>query len=382
MKDSSAPAEDRPAAAPWIGPGAMLREARESKRLSTRAVADALHLSTDIVEALEEERFDDLPPLTFVKGYLRAYAKLVELPEEQLMDAFGRLGLEESEALPAINGSAEGGKGATPSAAWLLLILVLALAAGLGWWWYNQRIETGGGAADGEAVQSEPAAPGTNAATDGVSGDDPRGSRTEPSAATERGPDAEAAAPAGSEAVAGAPETGTAESTPDVPQTGVDAPDATGVAGAGGATAEAPDAGTSTSTDALVADGTSSSQSTGVTQAETPAEPASDESAGAGADSPASATTEQTTGADTESTATMTLTVSGESWVDIREATGGRVLYGLISGPAQRTISGKPPFTLVIGEAGAVELRYEGEPVRLDPYTRGDVARFQWPPDS
>jgi cytoskeleton protein RodZ len=78
----------------------------------------------------------------------------------------------------------------------------------------------------------------------------------------------------------------------------------------------------------------------------------------------------------------LTLTVSGESWVDIRDAGGGQVLRGLISGPDPRSVSGQPPFTLVIGDAGAVSLQYDGEPVPLERFTRGDVARFQWPPDS
>ena len=166
MRDNSAPAEQRPAATPWVGPGAMLREARESKRLSVRAVADALHLGTDIIEALEEERFGDLPPLTFVKGYLRAYGKLVELPEEQLMGAFDRLGLEATEEPPNLNnGDVRGWRG--PWGSVILVLFLAALAAALGWWWFEYRDQPGGDPAPGDAANAPATAPTEGSADTG-----------------------------------------------------------------------------------------------------------------------------------------------------------------------------------------------------------------------
>ncbi|RFA30547.1 hypothetical protein CAI21_05745 [Alkalilimnicola ehrlichii] len=79
------------------GPGRLLREAREGKQLSLHAVADALHLRVAVVQALEGDRYDELPPATFSKGYLKAYAKLVEVPEADVLAAFERIHAPEPE---------------------------------------------------------------------------------------------------------------------------------------------------------------------------------------------------------------------------------------------------------------------------------------------
>lgn len=374
MKDSSAPAEEHPVAAPWVGPGAMLREARESKRMSIRAVADALHLSTDIIEGLEQERFDDLPPLTFVKGYLRAYGKLVDLPEERLMESFARLGLDQSEPLPDINASPElPGRGAS-AGAWILLAIVIVLAAGLGYWWYGQRADTGVSAPPQTDERPEPGQSQRDtrpSAADGVAGTAGNVAATSPYG--DGGP-ADAAA-AGTSSPASDDTTGSSDE--DLPSAGERADTAPVESRSGaeeeqaGTVTEDPAGDKAPSTVARSGEDGGAGGSAGGPEASA--------SPSARTDAARSATGAQ---AGASTTATITLNVTGESWVDVRDATGARVLYGLISGPAQRTVSGEPPFTLVIGEARVVELSYEGKPVGLEPYTRGDVARFQWPPDS
>src|SRR5690606_5769658 len=51
-------------------------------------VAMQLHLSTDALTYLETGQFDKLPGMTFARGYVRAYAKLLGLDQNQLVRDF------------------------------------------------------------------------------------------------------------------------------------------------------------------------------------------------------------------------------------------------------------------------------------------------------
>jgi cytoskeleton protein RodZ len=68
--------------------GERLRSARKARAVSLERVAQALHLDEGIVLALEEERFEALGAPVFVRGHLRAYAKLLGLDAETLLTAY------------------------------------------------------------------------------------------------------------------------------------------------------------------------------------------------------------------------------------------------------------------------------------------------------
>ncbi len=63
-------------------PGKRLRAAREAAGLSREEVAVQLRLHVRLITALEENDYDALPGSTFTTGYLRNYARLLELPED------------------------------------------------------------------------------------------------------------------------------------------------------------------------------------------------------------------------------------------------------------------------------------------------------------
>ncbi|MDZ7824746.1 MAG: DUF4115 domain-containing protein [Gammaproteobacteria bacterium] len=70
------------------GPGARLRAARESRGLDQDELARALNLSRRVVRALEEDDEKQLPGATFVRGYIRSWARLTEEPAEPLLAAY------------------------------------------------------------------------------------------------------------------------------------------------------------------------------------------------------------------------------------------------------------------------------------------------------
>ena len=68
------------------GPGPALQAAREAQQLSVPQVADRLKLSSAAVTALEANDWDRLPAPVFVRGYIRAYARLMALDGEALLE--------------------------------------------------------------------------------------------------------------------------------------------------------------------------------------------------------------------------------------------------------------------------------------------------------
>lgn len=67
--------------------GARLQSAREAQGLERRDAAAQLRLSEKIIVMMEKDRYaPDLPPM-FIRGYLRAYSKLLQIPDEEVSKA-------------------------------------------------------------------------------------------------------------------------------------------------------------------------------------------------------------------------------------------------------------------------------------------------------
>lgn len=69
-------------------PGASLRNIREERGLSLEFVAQTLHLRAQLIEDIEHDAFEKIPHAVFVKGYLRAYAKLLDIDAAPLIKAY------------------------------------------------------------------------------------------------------------------------------------------------------------------------------------------------------------------------------------------------------------------------------------------------------
>ena len=65
--------------------GQRLRAARNRHKLGVDRVANELHLDASIINAIENEDRAALPAQIFVQGYIRSYARLLGLPEDELV---------------------------------------------------------------------------------------------------------------------------------------------------------------------------------------------------------------------------------------------------------------------------------------------------------
>lgn len=65
-----------------------------------------------------------------------------------------------------------------------------------------------------------------------------------------------------------------------------------------------------------------------------------------------------------------------ESWVEIRGRDGKALVSQLNAAGSERTVEGKAPFALIIGNAQHVRLSYDDRPIDLAPHVKVEVARF------
>ncbi len=65
-----------------------------------------------------------------------------------------------------------------------------------------------------------------------------------------------------------------------------------------------------------------------------------------------------------------------EAWIEVKDAEDRLLVSSLHPAGSERVVQGKGPFTLVIGNAQHVRVRYNERPVDLAPHTKVEVARF------
>jgi len=65
-----------------------------------------------------------------------------------------------------------------------------------------------------------------------------------------------------------------------------------------------------------------------------------------------------------------------ESWVEIRDGSGNVIFSQLNQAGSERRVYGKPPLSLIVGNAHSVRLTYNAKPVDLESHTKIDVARL------
>lgn len=77
---------NRPAEIPAASPGTTLREARERLGLSIADVANQIKFAPRQIEALEADDFKQLQGATFLRGFVRSYAKILHLDAQPLLE--------------------------------------------------------------------------------------------------------------------------------------------------------------------------------------------------------------------------------------------------------------------------------------------------------
>jgi cytoskeleton protein RodZ len=126
------------------GPGQILRQARERANLSTQDIADKMKLRKALIEDIEQDNFDINISLTFVRGYLKLYAKYVHVEEAVILNAFEKLSTQKKEPIKLQSFSRRVANQANDDKLMLVTYLILAaiIALVVIWWFQQSSNET------------------------------------------------------------------------------------------------------------------------------------------------------------------------------------------------------------------------------------------------
>lgn len=124
-------------------PGELIRARREAAGMSQAQVGEALHLTVHYIKSLENDEYAKLPGLTFVKGYIRSYARLLKLDEADIIDCYDRyvatLGLPESTQEHTMRVRRRNDQ----AILWAIVAsVILVIGLGTGWWFFGREDAT------------------------------------------------------------------------------------------------------------------------------------------------------------------------------------------------------------------------------------------------
>lgn len=68
----------------------------------------------------------------------------------------------------------------------------------------------------------------------------------------------------------------------------------------------------------------------------------------------------------------LILSLTHRSWVQIKDANGKRLAYGMMAAGAHQSFEGIPPFSVFLGYASGAELSLNGRPIKITPFIRAN----------
>lgn len=86
--------------------GTLLRNRRQERRLSVENIATELNLTSDVIRALEDNDYKRLPEPVYTRGYIRAYARFLQLDDESMVAMYSNItdAAESSRLAPPVDG--------------------------------------------------------------------------------------------------------------------------------------------------------------------------------------------------------------------------------------------------------------------------------------
>jgi cytoskeleton protein RodZ len=117
------------------GLGERFKSARKAMQLTEKEAAARLHLNTTIIFLMENENFAGGPPTAFMRGYLRSYARLLNLPETEIASTLKNLEntISSNNAIAVIQTKPK--KNNERYLRWLTYLIVLVLIVLVSVWW-------------------------------------------------------------------------------------------------------------------------------------------------------------------------------------------------------------------------------------------------------
>ena len=80
-----------------------------------------------------------------------------------------------------------------------------------------------------------------------------------------------------------------------------------------------------------------------------------------------------------DASSTIVMNFNGESWVEIYDGEGEKIAFGVKKAGYIMTVSGTPPFSVVLGKHDAIDITLNGEPVDVSAFPKNRLAKFTLP---
>lgn len=322
---------------PTQGPGDRLQFARISIGLTLQDVANKMHLSESILSSLEENDFEDITAPIFVKGYLRSYARIVNLDENDIIQQYTSFYTDGDPPITSTSNTSPEINADDARVKWITWLVILSLVALLSAWWWNRY--------------QQPAQP--------LSLD-----------STEQPTDVVLSSPIDSPATTGAdlsPDTQLDQALSQQVQQDL--------AVLSKQPAEEPVASTR-STEMLTAEDMDAvpveAQSEEAPQVEPVDTAAMQELAETDISQPANEVNIEESPEPVMDDEGLVVTVNADTWTDIRDADGKKLIYDLLRSGEKISVSGKTPMRAFFGNGYGVSMKYQGKDIDLSKVIRDD----------
>ena len=125
-----------------LGLGAYLKKEREAKGMSLKEAAKALYYKSSLLEQIEADDYADLCSETFARGYLKSYAKLLNVPVDEVLTTFEQSNFSKnikSHKPEFINEQKYGVK--NRSFRWISYLIILVLIGLVLLWWQSHSLD-------------------------------------------------------------------------------------------------------------------------------------------------------------------------------------------------------------------------------------------------
>ena len=319
--------------------GERLRLAREQMGLTQQNVAERLCLKLSTVRDIEEDKSPADLASTFLRGYIRSYARLVHIPEEELLPMMAKQTPIRSSKIEPMQ-SFSLGKRRKKRDGWLMIFtwLVVFVVVGLtgAWWWQNHK----------------------------ASQDDLVPMTDQSNSSGDNGQSIPLGESSGDSAAPAAPDESNTTTTSNSGAASAPASAAPAATASNSATTAQPD----NTSNAVV----SPSQAPVDNSAAAPA--ATTPTTSAAPPMPVGAAAVNEPAADPNA---VVMNFNADCWLEVSDATGKKLFSGIQRSGGKLSLAGTPPYRLKIGAPRAVQVQYQNQPVDLSRFIRNNqVARL------
>ena len=299
--------------------GSLLAEARKAKNYTVDEVSDYLKIPVRTITALEANDNESLPAPTFTQGYIRAYAKFLEISEDEVLDIYNHvMPRDDASHLKPRSTLPDEANSQSPLIKTITMLLILAVIAAIavgGFQYYQEK-----------AGVLEDALDAKQQSFTGNSLDDPGTHRLDIKQKI-------------------------AVSENSMPATEMPAPENKPAETAENDEADAP---------AAITPGETATASADLIEEKS-------ESA------PAEITSDAGSMQDT-----IEIIAENGSWVEVRDANKSRLLYNMLPAGGSRELAGRAPFSVTMGNARTTRVIVNGIEVDVSDYIRStNTASFK-----